>query len=124
MSEQISEHKVVLSDEVWGETLVQAMLEETTASAVCEYVLRHYADLAPEERPPILITTAAGRQRSVYLGQGVWIALLSRRVHERRPISAILEQQLRAYLGLEMPPVNAESNKRPGTAVDKNFASA
>ena len=42
-----SEHKVVLPDEVWSETLIQATLEQTTASAVCEYVLRHYVDLAP-----------------------------------------------------------------------------
>jgi hypothetical protein len=101
---QRSEHKVVLPDEVWSETLIQATLEQTTASAVCEYVLRHYVTLSPEERPPVLITSGSGRQRSVYLEQEVWIALISCKVRERRPISAILEQQLRAYLGLELPP--------------------
>jgi len=99
-----SEHKVVLPDEVWSETLIQAILEQTTASAVCEYVMRHYVDLAPGERPPILITGGSGRQRSVYLEQQIWIELINCKVRERRPISAILEQQLRAYLGLELPP--------------------
>jgi hypothetical protein len=101
---QRSEHKVVLPDEVWSETLIQATLEQTTASAVCEYVLRHYVTLSTEERPPVLITSGSGRQRSVYLEQEIWIALISCKVRERRPISAILEQQLRAYLGLKLPP--------------------
>jgi hypothetical protein len=103
MSNRRSEHKVVLPDEVWSETLIQATLEQTTASAICEYVLNHYTNLAPEDRPPILITGGSGRQRSVYLGQEVWIELITCKVRERRPISAILEQQLRAYLGLELP---------------------
>lgn len=103
MDDQRTEHKVVLPDEVWSETLIQATLEQTTASAICEYVLRHYVDLAPEERSPILIKHGSGRQRSVYLEQDVWIDLISCKVRERRPISAILEQQLRAYLGLELP---------------------
>ena len=103
MSQQRSEHKVVLPDEVWSETLIQATLEQTTASAICEYVLQHYVNLTEEEKPPTLITSGSGRQRSVYLTQAVWIELISCKVRERRPISAILEQQLRAYLGLELP---------------------
>jgi hypothetical protein len=53
--------------DVWSETLIQAMLEQKTASEICEYVLRHYVSLPAEER---------------------------------RPISAILEQQLQVYLGM------------------------
>jgi hypothetical protein len=101
MSEsQRTEHKVVLPDEVWSETLIQATLEQKTASEICEYVLRHYINLAAEEKPPILLKSGSGRQRSVYLEQQTWIGLISCKVNERRPISAILEQQLRAYLGL------------------------
>jgi hypothetical protein len=99
-ADQRSEHKVVLPDEVWSETLIQATLERKTASEICEHVLRHYVNLAAEEKPPTILTVGSGRQRSVYLEQQVWIDLISCKVRERRPISAILEQQLRAYLGL------------------------
>ena len=100
MSSQRSEHKVVLPDEVWSETLIQATLEQKTASEICEYVLRHYVNFAAEEKPLVVLTAGSGRQRSVYLEQQIWIELISCKVRERRPISAILEQQLRAYLGL------------------------
>lgn len=95
-----SEHKVVLPDEVWSETLIQGALEQKTASEICEYVLRHYVGLSAAEKPSILLTTGSGRQRSVYLDQQIWIELITCKVRERRPISAILEQQLRAYLGI------------------------
>jgi hypothetical protein len=100
MNSQRSEHKVMLPDEVWSETLIQATLEQKTGSEICEYVLRHYVNLTAEEKPPILLTAGSGRQRSVYLDQQIWIELITCKVKERRPISAILEQQLRAYLGL------------------------
>ena len=100
MNNQRSEHKVVLPDEVWGETLVQAALEQKTASEICQYVLSHYISLPPEARPPAQLTAGSGQQRSVYIEQSVWIELIPLKVKEHRPISAILEQQLRAYLGL------------------------
>jgi hypothetical protein len=100
MSNQRSEHKVVLPDEVWSETLIQATLEQKTASEICEYVLRHYVSLTAEEKPSMVLTAGSGRQRSVYLDQQIWIELITCKVRERRPISAILEQQLRSYLGL------------------------
>jgi hypothetical protein len=100
---QRSEHKVVLPDDVWSETLIQATLEKKTASDICEHVLRHYGDLPEAEKPPILLTAGSGRQRSVYINQQTWIELIACKVRERRPISAILEQQLRAYLGMQLP---------------------
>ncbi|MBK9054455.1 MAG: hypothetical protein IPL78_27160 [Chloroflexi bacterium] len=100
MDSQRSEHKVVLPDEVWSETLIQARLEQKTASEICEYVLRYYTQLSVEERPAILFPRASGQQRSIYIEQQVWLDLITCKIKERRPISAILEQQLRAYLGL------------------------
>lgn len=97
------EHKVVLPDDVWGETLIQAALEKKTASDICAYVLQHYVGLAADQKPPILLRVASGRQRSIYLEQALWLDLITCKVRERRPISAILEQQLRAYLGLPLP---------------------
>jgi hypothetical protein len=43
------QHSVKLSDEVRGATLERAELESTTASAICERLLKHY--LALENKP-------------------------------------------------------------------------
>jgi hypothetical protein len=93
-------HKIVLSDETWARTGERAALEEKSASALCEFVLRHYLDLADTQKPPILWRRASpsGRARTVYLDKAIWAEAVGRKVMEGRSISAILEQPLRAYL--------------------------
>src|SRR5215207_47475 len=104
---QLPEHKLKLSDEVWRETRVRAVIEEKSASELCAHVLRHYVTL--ENKPPIQIHSAPqGSLHSVFLEKTAWAELLGCRVTERRPVSAILEQQLRAYLAL---PIVAESSQ-------------
>ena len=107
---EMSEHKLAISEAAWQETVVRAVLEEKSASAICAHVLAHYVELAEEERPPVLIRTGAseGRLHSVFLDKLTWAKLMGRRVAEKRPVSAILEQQLRAYLGMELPEVEQE----------------
>jgi hypothetical protein len=102
---ETSEHKLSVSEEAWQETVVRAVLEEKSASEICAHVLQHYVELDAEERPPIRIRTGApaGRLHSVFLDKLTWAKLMGCRVAERRPISAILEQQLQAYLGMELP---------------------
>lgn len=96
-------HKLVLSDEVWARTGERAVLEDKSASDICEFVLRHYLELTDNQKPPVLLRQAppSGQPRTVYLEKATWAEAVGRKVIERRPISAILEQQLRAYLGLE-----------------------
>ena len=98
---ELSEHKLKLSDEVWEETRVRAVLEEKPAYEICAHVLTHYIEL--EEKPPIQLTSAPtkGSLHSVYLDKFTWAELIRCRVSEKRPISAILEQQLRAYLAMD-----------------------
>lgn len=100
-----SEHKLAVSEEVWQETVVRAVLEEKSALAICAHALQHYVDLDEEERPPVLIRAGAQERRlhSIFLDKVTWAKLMGRRVAEKRPVSAILEQQLRAYLGMELP---------------------
>lgn len=98
-----TQRKVMLSDDVWRETMIQASLEDKSASDICEHVLRHYVDTSETDRPPISIKRASGRQRSVYIDKSVWVQLSGLKVTEQRSISAILEQQLRAYMGMELP---------------------
>ncbi len=77
-------------------------------SELCAHVLRHYAAL--ENKPPIHIRNAPEASlNSVFLEKSTWAELMGCRVTERRPTSAILEQQLRAYLGLPLPNVGADS---------------
>jgi hypothetical protein len=98
-----TQRKVMLPAEVWRETMIQAALEDKSASDICEYVLRHYVEIPDSDRPPIMIRSASGRQRSIYIDKSVWVELSGLKVTEQRSISAILEQQLRAYMGMEMP---------------------
>jgi len=99
---KLSEHKLKLSDEVWQETVVRAVMEEKSASEIAAHVLRHYIGL--ENRPPLHIRRVPeGSLHSVFLEKAVWAELMRCRVSEKRPVSAILEQQLRAYLGLSSP---------------------
>jgi hypothetical protein len=98
---KLPEHKLKLSDEVWQETMVRAVLEEKSASEICAHVLRHYVAL--ENKPPVYIhAVPEGSLHSVFLEKTTWSELMRLRVIEKRPVSAILEQQLRAYLGLPL----------------------
>jgi len=82
--------------------LERAELERTTASEICERLLRHY--LALEEKPSryMLPAHVTRRKRSVYVTRPIWAAAKAQKVQEQRSISAILEQLLREYLGLDL----------------------
>jgi hypothetical protein len=98
---KLPEHKLKLSDEVWQETLVRAVIEEKSASEICAHVLRHYVAL--EDKPPVhIFSVAEGSLHSVFLEKMTWAELMRCRVIEKRAVSAILEQQLRAYLGMPL----------------------
>ena len=99
MTRKTEQRAVLLSDEVWAATQERAVLEGTTASDICERVLSHYLRL--EEKPPRhdLPADVATRQRSIHVRTTTWAAAKAQKVRESRPVSAILEQLLRAYLG-------------------------
>lgn len=104
MEVAVVEHKLKLTDQVWKETRVQAALEGKTASEICAYVLQYYVALPADEKPPILVREVKnGRLHSVYLTKQLWAELIACHMTEVRPVSAILEQQLRAYMGMELP---------------------
>jgi hypothetical protein len=102
MGRKTEQRAVLLSDEVWAATQERAVLEGTTASDICERVLRHYLGL--EEKPPRydLPPDVRTRQRSIHVRTTTWAAAKAQKVHEGRPVSAILEQLLRAYLGFPL----------------------
>jgi len=94
------QRKVQLTDEVWATTQERAVLEGKSASDICEHVLRHYLNLG--EAPSVRLTAIpeGAKARSVYISQSTWAEAKGVKVREGRPIGAILEQQLRAYLGM------------------------
>ena len=100
------QRKVQLTDEVWATAQERAILEEKSASDICEHVLQHY--LALDEKPSarIMEIPAGSKARYVYISRLTWAEIKGCKVRENRPIGAILEQQLRAYLGL---PASASS---------------
>lgn len=102
MVRETEQHAVVLTDEVWAAAQERAALENTTASAICERVLRHYLDLG--EKPPRydLPDRVPTRQRSIHVRPSTWAAAKAQKVLEGRSVSAILEQLLRAYLGFPL----------------------
>jgi hypothetical protein len=81
------QHSVKITDEAWAATLERAELESTTASEICERLLKHY--LALEEKPPRYLPppAVARRKRSVYVTRPVWAAAKAQKVQERRSIS-------------------------------------
>lgn len=94
------QRKVQLTDEVWATLQERAVLESKSASDICEHVLQYYLSL--DKKPPAQITAISegAKARSVYISQMTWAEMKGCKVRENRPIGAILEQQLRAYLGL------------------------
>ena len=97
-----TQHKVVLSNVVWAAAAERAVLENTSASQICEHVLTHYVDLEAADRPAPSRQKVhkLGRMRTVYINKFVWAQVAGLKILEGRPISAILEQLLRAYCGL------------------------
>jgi hypothetical protein len=96
------QRSVKLPDEVWAATLERAELEATTASEICERLLKHYLALATRPSIQALPATSPTRKRSVYITRPTWAAAKALKVQEHRSISAILEQLLRGYLGLDV----------------------
>ena len=76
------EHKITITDEVWKEMRIQAALEGTSATALCEYVLSHYVDLPAEQKPPNRSFSGPSKKRSVYLLRNTWAKLVECSIDE------------------------------------------
>jgi hypothetical protein len=108
----LPEHKLKLSDEARQENMGRAVIEEKPASERCAHVLRHYVAL--EDKPPVHShSVPEGSLHSVFLEKTTWAELMRCRVIEKRTVSAILEQQLRVYLGLPLLDGPRMVNKKP-----------
>jgi len=91
----------LISDDAWAALKEASTIEDKSASELCEFLLSHYLGL--EER--IRYTLPAGlktKPRSLYMPDTTWGAAKAIAVKQGRPVSAILEQLIRGYLGLEL----------------------
>jgi len=95
------QRSVVLSDQVWAAARGRAVLEHTSVSKLCERLLNSYLQLKSKPSP-CRLPDLKSKKRSVYLSDLVWAEGREQAVLEDRSISALLEQLLRAYLGLEI----------------------
>ena len=77
------------------------MLEHVSTSELCERLLRSYLDLKRKPAPSTPSPQAKPKKRSVYVSDPVWAGSREQAILEGRTISALLEQLLRAYLGLD-----------------------
>ena len=100
------QHKLALSDQAWAGAQQRAAIEGfSSTSDLCEYLLHHYLSLAEEGQELVKYTIpeeVERKYRSVYLSTLIWAGLKARKVIEGRPVSEILEQTIRAYLGLPL----------------------
>lgn len=94
------QRSVVLSDPVWAAARGRAVLEHVSVSELCERLLRSYLQLKHKPKP-CLPAEIKSKKRSVYLSDPVWAEGREQATLEGRSTSALLEQLLRAYLGLD-----------------------
>lgn len=92
------QRNITISDETWATLLERAVLEETTASQICEMLLTAY--LKDEIRYRPAAHRDSPRLRSIYTSNELWAAARKQRVFDRRSISETLEGLLGHYLGL------------------------
>lgn len=91
----------MLSDEAWASISEQAALESKSAAALCVYLLAAYVGL--EEKPVYeLPPRMAKRVRTLMAPVWLWARLRALKIQQRRSISDILEQLIRAYTGLTL----------------------
>ncbi len=99
--EERKQRSVRISVEAWAALQERTALEGKSASALCDFLLRHYLALEAKpvyELPPDL----EKRTRVIYTSNPTWGAVKRTAVLQRRSASALLEQLLRGYLGLAL----------------------
>jgi hypothetical protein len=103
-----SQHFLYLSLSAWSEARRRAVVEGTSASRMLNrlfaaYLQQPLPDPLPTRRPRAGGTLEFFERRSLHLEKSTWAAIQARGEAEQRSVSAIAEQLLRQYLGLELP---------------------
>lgn len=93
---------VLISDEAWKALRKQSLIGRISTSMLCQRLIEKY--LQAETRPPVYMLEDRGntRQRSLYLPDYLWSQFRLQALEEGRSASALLEQLVRTFLGMEL----------------------
>jgi len=95
---------VMLSNQAWEALSEDAILQSKSPNVICDTLIREYL-LRPLEGAPVVAYPGLEKtQHNLRLLDSLWKALRLRALQEGRSASALIEQLLREYYGLPLPP--------------------
>ena len=96
---------LMLSDMAWETLYEDSILQGKSPNVICEGLIKEYLHRPLENARSAEIITRGKRQHNLRLVDSIWKALRLRAHQENRSASAIVEQILREYYGLQLPPL-------------------
>jgi len=96
---------VMLSDMAWESLYEDSILQGRSPNVICEELIREYLTRPLGNSPTVKAINLQKKQHNLRLVDSIWKALRFRAHRENRSASAIVEQLLREYYGLQsLPP--------------------
>lgn len=103
---QTKMHTLYLSNAVWGELKRRAVMDESTASKIADYVLQAFLKYTPAvklpQRRPRAKDARKLNRRNLHLRKDTWEGIVKISQEEKYSISVLSEYLLRKYLGLDV----------------------
>ena len=95
---------VMLSNMAWEALYEDSILQGRSPNVICEELIREYLARSLGSSPTAEVIDLQKKQHNLRLVDSIWKALRFRAYQENRSASAIVEQILREYYGLQSPP--------------------
>jgi hypothetical protein len=95
---------VLLSDQAWGALSEDSILQGKSPNVICDTLIREYLLRPLEQSPAVTHPEFEKKQHNLRLLDSVWKAFRLRALQEGRSASTLMEQLLREYYGLPLPP--------------------
>jgi hypothetical protein len=95
---------VMLSDDTWETLYEDSILKGKSPNVICEALIQEYLVRPLADSPDDKFTGLEKKQHNLRLVDSVWKALRLRAHQESRSASSIIEQLLREYYGIPLPP--------------------
>jgi hypothetical protein len=95
---------LLLSDQAWEALSEDAILESKSPNVICDSLIREYLLRPLEDTSVVEYPGLEKTQHNLRLLDSLWKDLRLRALQEGRSASALMEQLLREYYGLPMPP--------------------
>ena len=95
---------VLLSDPAWETLFEDSILTGKSPNVICEQLIKEYLERPIEDGPTPDFKALVKKQHNLRLLDSVWQALRIRSHKENRSAAAVVEQLLREYYGIPLPP--------------------